>query len=201
MKKQTKSLLISLSSLIVLGGIFLSVRFLLPNIKDSTIESDVTSVSSINQEKLLPDGLGELSSINIKNENDNFTVNVEKKDDKKELFSLVKNNKETVNPDLVEQSIVKNLVAELTGIVPIRTVEEDCSDLSKYGLNKSSVKVTLNFENNKCKTFILGNEAPLSVGYYLKDTDFNNKVYLITEPCAESFLFSTGDLITKAKEG
>lgn len=201
MKKEIKFAFIWSVILLVLVGTFCFLKFLTPKVNFSNEVSSSAENSSAKTEKLVTEDFKNLESIEIKNEVGEYTIAAEKKENDEITYHLTKNSKERMADDLVQQSIIKNLVAEFEGLVPMKLVEENCEDLTKYGLENEKNVAVLRFNNGKNYTFILGNEAPLAVGYYVKEKSNENKVYLITEPAAENFLFPADSFLVKATEG
>lgn len=203
MSKQLKILIFSLICFLIFSITFFTLNFFLP--KGDKSYSDVSSVdlSSKRQEKIIPGSYRNLSCIKVKNESGEFVVDIEKKEDNSSFYHISKLNGEKIDDNLLEQSIIKNFIEEIIELTPIRTVDESAKNLSNYGLNQGTEKaiIEMHFDENKTKILALGNEAPLSVGYYLKDNDFENKVYLITEPAAELFINPIDSYLVKAKNG
>lgn len=202
MSKQLKILIFSLICLLICSIAFFTLNFFLPKDDDKNY-SGVNSVgiSSKKQEKIIPEVYKDLSFIRVKNESGEFTIRIEREKNNSDFYHITKLNGEKLSDELLEQSIIKNFIEEVLELVPVRIVDESAEELSNYGLSQGAEKamVELNFDENKVKRLILGNEAPLSVGYYLKDNDFENKVYLITEPAAEKFFSSAEDYIISSK--
>ena len=181
--------------------LFFVKRFLTPKMdvfngsENNNMKNNFTKI-----EKIIKEDFKNLCKINIKNETGEYTIFIEKKENGELAYHLSKNKEDKLEDNLVQQSIIKNLIAEFEGLVPVKILEENCEDVSKYGLENEKNVAELTFDNGKICTLILGNEAPLSVGYYLKEKSQENKVYLITNPAAENFLFPVGSFLIKAKE-
>jgi len=201
MKKEIKIISIWSVVLLILVGTFCFLKFLVPKVDVATESTNSTELNSVKIEKLITEDFKNLELIEIKNEFGEYTIFAEKKENDEITYHLTKNSKERMPDDLVQQSIIKNLVSEFEGLMPVKIVEENCEDLTKYGLKNEKNVVVLRFNNGKNYTFVLGDEASLSVGYYVKEKSNEKKVYLITEPSAENFLFPADSFLIKATEG
>ena len=201
MKKEIKIVFIWSVILLILVGTFCFLKFLAPKVDVALESTEGTKLNSFKTEKLINEDFKNLDSIEIKNEFGEYIISAEKKENNEITYHLTKNKEEKISDDLLQQSIIENLVAEFEGLMPVKIVEENCEDLTKYGLKNEKNVVVLRFNNGKNYTFILGNEASLSVGYYVKEKSNEKKVYLITEPAAENFLFPADSFLVKATEG
>lgn len=80
---------------------------------------------------------------------------------------------------------------ETTAIIDIKG-----ENLGDYGLDKPRAKVVTTFSDGTVVKMDIGNDAPDSLGTYIKYTD-KNEVYLTDTDSVNAFLFSTLDLLDK----
>lgn len=130
----------------------------------------------------------DISNINIKN-TDEYNIKIESSENSF-TYSIDKlNESQKISKDEVDS--ILNIFSKFSSI---DTVEENCNDMSKFGLTNPVASVKLTFVNGSEKTFYLGNNAPLNAGAYLKLGD-GNTVYLIDKQVAASFLKSASQFI------
>lgn len=189
MTKPIKKLIFSVAFLLFTGGLFFLLNFYLRNVKNYSDGDPVVEKSLSKTEKIIKNDYKNLDCIKVVNDSGEFKVNIEKTNNDISSFHIVGRDGTKIDDNLLEQSIIKNFVEGILELTPIKEVNISVENLSDYGLNKDAKKsvIELYFNEGKVKRLILGNESPLSIGYYLKDEDFENKVYLITQPSAELF--------------
>ena len=71
----------------------------------------------------------------------------------------------------VENHLISSLCSELTSIYAYSCVEQNPDNLDKYGLEKPFAEYKLTLSNDTEKTFLLGNQDPVTGYYYFKDSD------------------------------
>ncbi len=201
MKKQVKSLIFGSVFLLLLGGVFCFLKFSIPGRElKKTAEGHVLSAQA--GEMLLKEDFKQLESIVVSNNVGLFTIKLYRNAGSDENYHLIKSDGTEVSRDLVEKSVIKNFIAEIEGMAPLKIISEEGSEFSKYGLEKGKVSIKLRFNGKEDVILSLGNEAPLSAGYYLRCSvpNFNN-IYLISESSAEVFFFDVESFVAKSKEG
>lgn len=178
MKRQVQNIIIASVILALLLGIF----FLVVSFPSNEEPDNSNSKISNSFAPFLENNIDKISSVSIENTFGKFTIELASQDGNKTY------NIKNLEPNKASsQSSLQVFMSELTNISPIQTVESNTNDLKKYGLEMESAKITVSFTDNTAKTFKLGNEAPLSIGYYLRIND-ENTVYLISLSNAEIFL-------------
>ena len=204
MNKATKKLIFGSIFFTFVIGTFFALNFYLKNVKDSYggFSANETS-SSNNNTKIIPESYKKLVCVKVKNTSGEFEIRVkESGNSDTDDYLFLKKDGKLVDDSILEKSKVKSFIEDILEITPIKTIENCYSDLSKYGLDQGNNKsvIELTFDKNKTKKFVLGNEAPLSVGYYLKDIDFEDKVYLITQPSSELFFYKLENYLVSGKD-
>ncbi|MDF2988139.1 MAG: hypothetical protein K0R50_3649 [Eubacterium sp.] len=152
--------------LVVVLGLLVGAYFFLSNRKtgdtgtaEETTAAETIKVMSVDQEKI--------SFIEFNNENGTFKLN--KKD-----------KAWTIEPEMefpVDNSLADSSATDFAEIIADKVVEENATDLSKYGLDKpASAKVGLT--DGTTKEVEIGSSNPTNEGIYVK-LKGENKVYLI----------------------
>ncbi|MDQ5983339.1 MAG: hypothetical protein RUMPE_00348 [Eubacteriales bacterium SKADARSKE-1] len=178
MKKQTQNIIMACIILGLLLGVFFLVVSIPPSKEPNTSSSETVNTIS----PFLENTSYNISSVVVENNSEEFAIEVLNQDGKR-VYNI-DNSDPNKTPS---QSILQTFMGELINISSIQIVENDTTDLKKYGLEDESAKITVNFADGTNKVFKLGNEAPLSIGYYLRIND-ENTVYLISKSNAEIFL-------------
>lgn len=203
MNKAAKKLIFGSIFFTFVVGIFFVLNFYLKNVKDSYGEFSAKETSSSNDNaKIIPETYKKLVCVNVKNTSGEFEIRVKESDNiDNGDYLIFKKDGKLVDDSILEKSKVKGFIEDILEITPIKIIKNCSNDLSKYGLDQGNNKsvIELTFDKNKTKKFVLGNEAPLSVGYYLKDIDFEDTVYLITKPSAELFFYKLENYLVSEK--
>lgn len=83
-------------------------------------------------------------------------------------------------PDDIDTSKAYGIVGTVAQMISKNKIEENPSDLSKYGLNTPSLTVTITKKNGSSDTFYIGDKSP-TLGEYFIMSDGSNTVYTIYE--------------------
>ncbi|WP_168190061.1 DUF4340 domain-containing protein [Caloramator sp. E03] len=89
---------------------------------------------------------------------------------------------------------LNSLIYSLKEIYIEGFVEDECKDLSKYGLNKPSLKVDV-FEGNNTKSLIFGNKVGED-NIYFKTSD-SNSIYMMSLESFNTFNIKPFDIVSK----
>ncbi len=112
-------------------------------------------------------------------ENQDEKLEFEKKDEKWGLSSPA---------DLkVNADSVTGMATEVTGLIASKIVDEDSSDVKKYGLDAPQLLITVILNDDTSRVIELGNQTPMGDGYYAKEKD-KAKVYVISKYVGEKLL-------------
>ena len=90
-----------------------------------------------------------------------------------------------VDTELIVPYTVDSLAFNVSNVVAKSIVEENPSDLEKYGLEVPSYVITATYKNDK-KSFFLGDKTSLGDGYYLAD-ETRDTVYVVNTSVFSSF--------------
>ncbi len=96
------------------------------------------------------------------------------------------------------QTMYSSAASALSSLAAKDIVEEDTSDLSKYGLEKVSSYFTVTFHHDgkdTQKTFLIGDESPES-GYYYVCEAGSTKIYTVYGSSLSYFFYSKEDFIS-----
>ncbi|RCX20933.1 uncharacterized protein DUF4340 [Anaerobacterium chartisolvens] len=121
-------------------------------------------------------------------ENRDEKLEFEKKDEKWGLSSPADLK---VNPDSVT-----GMAMEVTGLIASKIVDEDASDVGKYGLDAPGLLITVILGDDTSRVIELGNQTPLGDGYYVREKD-KTKVYVISKYVGEKLLNAKNNLRDK----
>lgn len=173
---------------IVIGAVFLGLlvgSLFFINSQPKKEELNKPSESSQEQvNKIFDKSVNDVESVVIKNSEGEFTIKADYKEDSPS-YEIISSSG-TQKPS---QSMVNTFITELVNLIPEKIVEESCDDLSKYGLKAPTSSIKVTFKDALTKTLFLGNEAPLSLGNYLKIDD-EKTVYLLAD--VNSDIFTNG---------
>lgn len=150
-----KSIIILAAVLVVLIGAFFAVKYLWVEEEQTPASDDVqlTEIFTTAKENVV--------RIDVKLVNESFSFVY--KDDK-----WVLENDETVS---LKNSYVDYLCIDLSSVYAQECIEENASDLTKYGLDTPAGVYTITLADGTTKTFHLGNMDPVGRSYYFKMAD------------------------------
>lgn len=174
-KRKQNLVTVALLFALLLGLVFLLIS--LPMAKDYTEKEDATQVFA----NLIDTTDKKISSIAVKNALGEYELRVEEKDDK-QVFVL-----EGLDESKTAQANASMLVDSLINLKPVQVIDDENLDLSMYGLSSTGAQLTVTFYNGEQTTLMLGADAPLSQGSYVK-LESDPKVYLIEQGEKEIFL-------------
>lgn len=175
MTKRKQNLII-VSVLFALLLVLLFFLISLPNPQKSSThdekKAEFENIIDIKDKKIV--------NVDVKNSNENYDISVENKNDKS-VYILSGNDESSTS-----QTNARVLYDSLANLKPEQTIESEDS-LSVYGLENPTARLTLTFDNNENLVLLLGNDAPLSKGAYMK-IDSDSKIFLISQTDKEIFL-------------
>lgn len=170
-------ILCALGAVVALAALVLVLRFALnsgqPELPETTESTTV---------QLLEGEEGKLVSIDFAGEN-NYTVSLEGEDS----YQVTGMDADDLNMELCE-----GLFLSFSQLKADDTVEENPTDLSKYGLDDPAARLTLHFEGGNSRTFLLGDVVPTSVQRYLMEEN-GSAVYLLNSYNSGKILAPSSD--------
>ena len=160
-----RNIIILLAVILVLCGATAGLFMWDGTQNDDTVDDSFNSGDTI----YIYDGnADELSKINVTLPDDEFEF-VKVEADKWQISGL--------EGSPVKNYSIKMLADDLSKLTARSVVEENATDLAKYGLDNPLYKITGDFASGE-KTFYAGNSTPVGDGYYFKDAD-TNTVYTV----------------------
>lgn len=186
MKKNTKILIMSAIGLGVL--VLVTVVLLLVSSMDSadnssTSDSNSSTTSTVDESLILANQKADnISTLTVKNAKDEYTIK-RLGVDKWEITQL--------GEAPITDGAYSTSITAAAAITAKKLVEENVSDMAKYGLDKPQAEFTIVYKDDTAKTvtFIVGAEAPSESAYYFAEKDSKN-VYIVATS-ALSFALNT----------
>lgn len=167
MKKNTKIILGSVIGLAVLGAATLALVLTQP--KDDTADSDTSSDTSVSITDYETD---DISTLTVTNESGGYTIN---------RLGKEKWGIDSIPEALANSSSYSNAMSSAGGMSAKQVVEENATDLAKYGFDKPTATIKMTFKDNKADdvTCLVGIKYEGENSWYVK-TDKSNTVYLVS---------------------
>lgn len=166
MKKNTKIILGSVIGLAVLGAATLALVLTQP--KDDTADSGTSSDTSVSITDYETD---DISTLTIKNESGEYTIN---------RLGKEKWGIDSIPEALANSGSYSTAMSSAGGMSAKQVVEENATDLAKYGFDNPTATVKMTFKDNKAEdiTCLIGIKYEGENSWYVK-TDKSNTVYLV----------------------
>lgn len=166
MKKNTKIILGSVIGLAVLGAATLALVLTQP--KDDTADSGTSSDTSVSITDYETD---DISALTIKNESGEYTIN---------RLGKEKWGIDSIPEALANSSSYSTAMSSAGGMSAKQVVEENATDLAKYGFDNPTATVKMTFKDNKAEdiTCLIGIKYEGENSWYVK-TDKSDTVYLV----------------------
>ena len=181
MKKQVKGIIGLGAVLVLLGGGYAALKLTDPDKNGGGDDSSSSTVSSLEQEKegagtILISDNGEEATVAeayVKNETDEFHVVMltEPTEDSGATYTF-----DGYQDIKMNTAVIGTLVNNGNGLTAVELIEENSSDLAKYGLDKPKITVDFTYESGTKRTLYIGNDAPSGSGAYVM-TDEGSSVY------------------------
>jgi hypothetical protein len=169
--------------LVVVVALLVGAYFLFSNMKKEEGDTTDTASSTI---KLIDFSTTDVTDVTLKNQEGTFVITHKDTD-----WVLVSPT------DLkADSSVLSSIAINASSVSASKLVEENAQDLSKYGLDKSPVVVTVKKKDGTEKSLEIGDLTPIKSGYYVKLTG-ENKVYVLDEYSAESLLTKRNGMKSK----
>ncbi len=192
MNSKVKGIIICAVVIVCLGVTLLVLNLTANNDENSeeTSSSVADSEETISLIGNIADDLDNsyVKMIKVKNENDSFRID-QVKSDEWEIEAL---------SGIDQSNTVYSGFASIAACLSATDIiEEEASDLSKYGLSDPSVEFTIQFtdDNNTKKTFLIGDMSPNNSDYYLCEKG-DNTVYTVSSGNLSYFFYTKEDFIS-----
>lgn len=166
MKKNTKIILGSVIGIAVLGAATLALVLTQP--KSDNADSGTSSSKTVSVTDYTAD---DISTLTISNESGEYTIN---------RLGKEKWGIDSIPEALANSSAYSTAMSSAGGIGAKQVVEENATDLAKYGFDKPTATVKMTFKDNKAEdiTCLIGIKYEGENSWYVK-TDKSDTVYLV----------------------
>lgn len=185
MTNKIKGIIIGIVVVLLLAGAFIVLK-----LTEKPDETDQSSLSSIvSTENVLYDVvIDNVKSVTINNDTGEFVV---------DRSGIEKWSIKEFDTIPLNTSSITALAKCASKITTKLLVEENATDLAKYGLSTPSAEITVTFMNDTAtKEFIIGDETPQSGQHYFAEKG-STKVYTILSNNVYSFLVPKESFISK----
>ena len=183
MSGTVKGLIAGIAAIVVLGGGIAALKLTEP--KPDTGVPD-PSVSYSDNLTIYNGNANDIKSISVKNTNGGYKLirTAEVTETKMPEYKI-----EGLENVKLNDTIVGSLPANVATLEALKVIEEDAADMSKYGLDKSDIEATIEFdgENAKTVTLVVGNDtAEGNVYVALKG---EKTVYTVSSSSVSSYVY------------
>lgn len=166
-KRLIRNIIIAVLAMVILsGGYYLALKWE-PHSAVSTEEIYDPSHTYVVFEKQ-----GNVSSIEIKNQSESYTISKVDKDGSTSY--TIPSSSYTLDSNLVGNTFISLITTSA-----VRTVSEDVSNPSEYGLTENSCQFTIVANDNTRTTILIGDEIPSGGEFYCM-TAGGDKIYTIS---------------------
>lgn len=180
MNKSVKGIIGLCAVLAVLGSGYAVLKLTQPEEnanENSSSESSIPEQKSVVliQDENAEDANGVVKTVDVKNATDEFHV-VQKTpatDDTAATYTI-----DGYQDVEMKTSVIGTLVNNANGMTSADVIEENCTDLAKFGLDSPEVTVDIEYETGTEYTLLIGNEAPTGNVTYVK-LEGGNTVYTV----------------------
>lgn len=175
MSKKIKTIIWSSVALVVLIALTVVLVLTAPSKNE-----DGTSTVSVNSIPLIRETYSDVESLHIKNQSDDYTIELVGE----ELWRI----RDTMNLKQVSYMYEQTLT-NMSTFSATEIIEENCTDLSKYGLDDPQITFEIKYNNGNTYSFHIGLQTADKSCYYLvKEGD--DTVYTVTATSVESLLYT-----------
>ena len=207
MKKTTKTLIISITAVVLLVGVFLLVYFLLPQQEDPKDKTNDDYYSETESEvpaeyPLVNHVPADIETIEVDNETGKYTI----KSETPTTEVTASDGTTSVSTEATVYTLVgyedmeletgsPDTLANDAAAVTAGKIVDDGSKKSDFGFDKPRSTVTVTYKGGETATFIVGDDAPADQGTYLMMKGDDN-VYLVTSDSVDGFLMGAMGMIS-----
>lgn len=185
MKKNTKIILGSVIGIAVLGAATLALVLTQP--ESDNADSGTSSNKNVSVTDYTTD---DISTLTISNESGEYTIN---------RLGKEKWGIDSIPEALANSSAYSTAMSSAGGIGAKQIVEENATDLAKYGFDKPTATVKMTFKDNKAEdiTCLIGIKYEGENSWYVK-TDKSDTVYLVANSGVSFAMNSELSYVNKA---
>ncbi len=174
MSKSVKYLIAGISALILLVGGIVILKVTEPDENSDGTSVSETTVSQTESVLLYDNATDSVKSITVENSSSSYEITRTKEATEDTTAEYTVSGLENIP---LNTEIVNNLPSNMASLTAKKVVEENATDLAKYGLDSEFVKVKVTFDDETEKNIILGDDSP-SGDIYMR-FDGENKVYTV----------------------
>ena len=177
MKNQIKSLIFSLVALVMLVSFVFVFKYVLPEEVEATATPEAAGISLVSLSE------GDIQSISVQSST--------------EAMSAVMSNGQLTIPALqgypLDESNLNSLLTSAASLTASREIGQSDLQLADYGLAQSAAQVQIVADDGAQVQFMIGDQAPASLGTYVL---MNDTVYLVDSNAVSAFMLSTLDYVS-----
>lgn len=203
MKKEVKGIIALSGVLAVLGGGLAVMKLTDKSGSESSDSKDITAVQTTTAPAgsgtiLVSDGSsdseGLVVKVHVKNSEDEFDVVMT---DRPTDTIAAKYNIEGCEDLDIDTGVVSTLVNNINGIASSGLIAENCSDLSKYGLDNPEISGEMTYESGKTVKYHVGIKNPANTGTSYFMVEGSNDVHVVENSRFANYYKTVKDFISK----
>lgn len=180
MSRQLKTLFIMLAVLVVLGGVFAFVM-ISPKFKGSSSSSTSSSASIT----LIKTDVSNIKSLYVLNQQGTYTIT--RTASKSWAIS-------GLGTAPIVSTSLESACESAASLSATSLVTKDAANIAQYGLDKPQGTISVTMSDGKEYTYLIGNETPMSDGYYIAAKD-SSTVYITSTDVETYFLASPNTFV------
>lgn len=171
MSKNIKMLIAGIVSVVVL-----SVGIIALKLTEPESDTESTAYSSESESLLLYDkNTNSVKSIDVKNESCSYEIErIKEGDDENSAEYTIK----SLGDIPLNETIINSLPSSVASLTAEKVIEENSSDLAKYGLENSDINVKVTFDDDTEKSILIGDDTPSGDIYICFEGE--NNVYAVS---------------------
>lgn len=189
MKKAVKGMIGLTAVLALLCGGVAVLKMTEPENKD---ESSAESSEAYGANTLILEN-ADIDRIKLKNSSGELNIIQEKDPSDESASSYTIEGYEDAPIEKSELGIIANYAKGLTSKA---IAADDCSDLSKYGLDEPSASAEIHYASGKTVTLFVGNKVPTGTDMYVKTSE-DNTVYTVNSSAVSNYSNEISDFVSK----
>ena len=203
MKKTTKTIIIALSSVAVLTGVLLLVKFVVPeNVGEDTSSASVETVTGEEHIHLISYVPADIKQIDVENETGRYTL----LSDTPKTETTASDGTTSYLTDATVYTLVgyedmelllgspDGLAADCAAVTAVKKVN-DGSAKADFGFDSPRAVVTVTYQSGEKRTITLGNDADADKGAYIM-LDGDENVYLAESDSVDGYLMGAMEMLT-----
>lgn len=175
MSKKIKTIIWSGVALVVLIAVTVVLVLTAPSQGENG-----SSTASVNSISLIKENYSDVESLHIKNQNDDYTIELVGE----ELWRI----RDTMDLKQITYMYEQTLTY-ISTFSAVETIEENCADLSRYGLDDPQIIFESKYSNGNTYSFRIGLQT-VDKSYYYLAKEGDNTVYTVAATSVASLLYT-----------